>query len=91
MNTIADIDDARLGRMFKALLAQVEKEGGSLSISRSNRRPFSPGVDEKDLQQYWTAQTNNFVPGLMTFNMQQATLSHADLDELLDRLAVATR
>ncbi len=92
MNTIADIDDAKLGRMMKTLLVKAEKDGGALNISRSNRQPFSfaAGIEQKDLPQHWTIQSSVYIPGVSFVN-QQATLSHDDLGELLERLAVATR
>ncbi len=90
MNTIADIDDAKLGRLMKTLLVKAERDGGALNISRSNRRPFSAAAEQEDLSQHWTIQSSVYIPGVSFVN-QQATLSHDDLGELLERLAVATR
>ena len=92
MNTIKDIDDAKLGRMIKALLVHTEKGGGSFNISRTNpnRRPFT-GDSIIDLPQQWSVQTSNYTVFGDSFVATQAALSHADLGELLDRLAVATR
>jgi hypothetical protein len=93
MNTIADIDDAKLGRMMKALLVRTELEGGNLSIQRTQRKPFGvPGGDAeaKELPQLWTVQANTY-NGTNPYASYQTALSHADLGELLERVAVANR
>ncbi len=91
MNTIGDIDDAKLGRLIKKALSRIVGEHGgniTLSLTGSKGYTFQPGVEPATYQQHWNITSNRVTPGV--YSPQQTVVAHEDPLVALERLIAAT-